>query len=71
MFANRGDDEEDGEEVEAEETETEETEELQELRRQIRGFLKEEQMEMSEAEMETGRMPDDVSPEDEEIMNMM
>ena len=31
----------------------------------------EEQMEMSEAEMETGRMPDDVSPEDEEIMNMM
>lgn len=40
VFANRGDDEEDGEEVEAEETETEETEELQELRRQIRGFLK-------------------------------
>ena len=31
----------------------------------------EEEMEMSEAEMETGRMPDDVSPEDEEIMNMM
>ena len=27
--------------------------------------------EMSEAEVETGRMPDDVSPEDEEIMNMM
>ena len=47
VFANRGDDEEGGEEVEAEETETEETEELQELRRQIRGFLKEEQMEMS------------------------
>lgn len=47
VFANRGDDEEDGEEVEAEETETEETEELQELRKQIRGFLKEEQMEMS------------------------
>ncbi len=47
VFANRGDDEEDGEEVEAEETEVEETEELQELRKQIRGFLKEEQMEMS------------------------
>ena len=47
VFANRGDDEEGGEEVEAEETEVEETEELQELRRQIRGFLKEEQMEMS------------------------
>ena len=31
----------------------------------------EEEMEMSEAEMETGRMPHDVSPEDEEIMNMM
>ena len=30
-----------------------------------------EDPEMSEAEMETGRMPDDVSPEDEEIMNMM
>lgn len=27
--------------------------------------------EMSEAEIESGRMPDDVSPEDEEIMNMM
>ena len=26
---------------------------------------------MSEAEVESGRMPDDVSPEDEEIMNMM
>tara|TARA_A100001515_G_scaffold144997_1_gene151220 strand:- start:2675 stop:3247 length:573 start_codon:yes stop_codon:yes gene_type:complete len=31
----------------------------------------EDEAAMSEAEMETGRMPDDVSPEDEEIMNMM
>lgn len=31
----------------------------------------EEQPEMSEAEMETGRMPDDVDEDDEEIMNMM
>ena len=47
VFANRGDDEEEGGEVDFEAEETEETEELQELRRQIRGFLKEEQMEMS------------------------
>ncbi len=51
VFANRGDDEEDGEEVEAEETETEETEELQELRRQIRGFLKEEQFVGNDGEL--------------------
>ena len=31
----------------------------------------EEEAEMSEAEMETGRMPDDVDENDEEIMNMM
>lgn len=31
----------------------------------------EEEQEMSDAEVETGRMPDDVDAEDEEIMNMM
>jgi hypothetical protein len=41
VFANRGDDEEEGGEVDFEAEETEETEELQELRRQIRSFLKE------------------------------
>ena len=51
VFANRGDNEEDGEEVEAEETEVEETEELQELRRQIRGFLKEEQFVGNDGEL--------------------
>ena len=51
VFSNRGDDEEGGEEVEAEETEVEETEELQELRKQIRGFLKEEQFVGNDGEL--------------------
>lgn len=44
---------------------------LEALQTPVEGPVEEEQAEMSEAEMESGRMPDDVSAEDEEIMNMM
>jgi len=44
---------------------------LKELQTPVEGPADEAEEGMADAEMEAGRMPDDVSPEDEEIMNMM